>query len=179
MELIMKRKLRFIAIFIIMFTTVGCDQVTKEAARIYLSPDIPLMYLKGILQFILSHNTGAFLSWGAHWPEPIRFIFFTVFVTVGVFACLFYICFSKHISNQMVIAYSLIIAGGVGNLVDRLLFSGRVTDFIHLSIGPFRTGIFNIADVAGMIGAGLFAWHHLCNPIIRFHKGPQKASHLK
>jgi signal peptidase II len=56
----------------------------------------------------------------------------------------------------MIIAYSLLIAGGVGNLIDRLVFSGRVTDFIHISIGPFRTGIFNVADVAGMVGAGLF-----------------------
>jgi len=40
---------------------------------------------------------------------------------------------------------------GVGNLIDRFLFDGRVTDFLNVGIGSLRTGIFNIADVVGML----------------------------
>lgn len=42
--------------------------------------------------------------------------------------------------------------GGIGNLVDRILLSGLVTDFINIGIGNLRTGIFNVADMAIMTG---------------------------
>ncbi len=51
----------------------------------------------------------------------------------------------------------MFVAGGIGNLIDRMLLDGHVTDFMNLGIGSFRTGIFNIADVILMMGAfGLF-----------------------
>ena len=52
-------------------------------------------------------------------------------------------------------AMVLIAAGGMGNLVDRILRDGRVIDFMNLGLGPVRTGIFNIADVQIMVGLGL------------------------
>ncbi len=45
-------------------------------------------------------------------------------------------------------AVALILAGGMGNLIDRVLQDGVVVDFINVGIGPVRTGIFNVADVA-------------------------------
>lgn len=50
----------------------------------------------------------------------------------------------------------LILAGGFGNLYDRALNDGRVVDFMLLQIGPLKTGVFNVADIAIM--AGLFAF---------------------
>ena len=49
------------------------------------------------------------------------------------------------------ISYSLLIAGAI----DRLLFDGRVIDFMNLGIGGLRTGIFNVADVAIVAGLGV------------------------
>ena len=46
-----------------------------------------------------------------------------------------------------------ILAGGIGNLIDRILNNGLVTDFINVGIGPLRTGIFNVADIAFTCGA--------------------------
>ena len=55
-------------------------------------------------------------------------------------------------------AFSLVAAGGIGNLIDRIFRQGRVVDFMNMGITvnqfPLRTGIFNVADVAIM--AGLF-----------------------
>ena len=48
---------------------------------------------------------------------------------------------------------ALILAGGLGNQIDRLLFQGGVTDFLFLTLGPLHTGIFNVADMAIMAGA--------------------------
>lgn len=47
-----------------------------------------------------------------------------------------------------------LLAGGLGNLIDRLAHDGLVIDFINLGVGPLRTGIFNVADVA-ITGGGL------------------------
>jgi signal peptidase II len=38
-------------------------------------------------------------------------------------------------------------------LIDRLLYHGRVTDFLNVGIGSLRTGIFNLADMAILAGA--------------------------
>ena len=46
------------------------------------------------------------------------------------------------------------VAGGGSNLVDRALH-GAVVDFLNVGIGPLRTGIFNVADMAIMLGAAL------------------------
>ena len=51
------------------------------------------------------------------------------------------------------IAFAFIIAGGGSNIID-LILEGKVVDFLNIGIGDFRSGIFNIADMAIM--AGLF-----------------------
>ena len=54
----------------------------------------------------------------------------------------------------MQIGMCFLIGGGIGNIIDRLLY-GSVTDFLHIDFGLFRTGIFNLADVSIMIGIGI------------------------
>jgi signal peptidase II len=51
----------------------------------------------------------------------------------------------------------LFIAGGTSNLVDRIA-RGNVVDFMNVGIGSLRTGIFNVADVALMVGVVLVAF---------------------
>jgi signal peptidase II len=52
-------------------------------------------------------------------------------------------------------ALALLVGGGASNWIDRLANEGRVVDFMILGIGSLRTGVFNVADVAIMVGAGL------------------------
>jgi signal peptidase II len=47
---------------------------------------------------------------------------------------------------------ALFIAGGVSNWIDRVVH-GSVVDFLNVGIGPIRTGVFNVADMAIMLGA--------------------------
>jgi signal peptidase II len=49
----------------------------------------------------------------------------------------------------------LFLAGGASNWMDRVL-RGSVVDFLNMGIGSLRTGVFNVADVAIMLGAGFF-----------------------
>jgi signal peptidase II len=66
-----------------------------------------------------------------------------------------YLVRKRDLAAVDVIAFSLIAGGGVGNLIDRILYAGGVTDFLNLGIGPVRTGVFNVADIAIMLGAGM------------------------
>ncbi|MDO8994488.1 MAG: signal peptidase II, partial [Daejeonella sp.] len=53
--------------------------------------------------------------------------------------------------NLQIVGWCFVIGGGTGNLYDRIVH-GSVTDFLHLDLGLFQTGIFNLADVSIMIG---------------------------
>jgi signal peptidase II len=63
---------------------------------------------------------------------------------------------TPDLQRTQVIALLLIASGGLGNLLDRLLNQGAAIDFLNLGVGPVRTGIFNVADVLIVGGAGLF-----------------------
>ena len=70
---------------------------------------------------------------------------------------------STKIPKVESIALSLMLGGGVGNLIDRISNEGRVMDFMNLSIGSLRTGIFNVADIAILVGGiWLFCGHFSC-----------------
>ena len=55
------------------------------------------------------------------------------------------------------IAYSLIIGGALGNVIDRIRF-GAVVDFVQWHVAGFYWPAFNIADSAITIGAVLMVW---------------------
>ena len=58
-----------------------------------------------------------------------------------------------------VFSLALLFSGGIGNIIDRILFDRHVTDFINLGFLNIRTGIFNVADMwvtAGAVGLLLF-----------------------
>jgi signal peptidase II len=57
-------------------------------------------------------------------------------------------------SGVALVGVSLYAAGGVSNLADRVA-RGSVIDFLNVGLGPLRTGIFNVADMAIMLGVGL------------------------
>jgi lipoprotein signal peptidase len=52
---------------------------------------------------------------------------------------------------------TLFLAGGASNWIDRIV-RGSVVDFLNVGIGPVRTVIFNVADVAIMLGACIFVF---------------------
>ena len=56
--------------------------------------------------------------------------------------------------RRALLGVALIAAGGVSNLLDRITY-GMVIDFMNVGIGSLRTGIFNVADMAIMLGAAI------------------------
>lgn len=147
--------LRWLAAVAILTSCIGCDQATKAIAVRTLQDAEPRTYLGGVVRLEYAENPGGFLSLGSELPKTVRRGIFLV-VGGGLMAAVaFYIVRKRHASPVMFAALVLILAGGIGNLIDRVANDGLVTDFINLGIGRLRTGIFNVADVALLLGAGV------------------------
>jgi signal peptidase II len=138
---------------IILISCVGCDQTTKALAKNHLSQAQPISYLGDILRLHYMENVGAFLSLGSSLSAQARFWVLCVLTGSAVAGMLAFILIKRSLCPSFVAGLSLIIAGGIGNLIDRVFNNGAVIDFMNIGIGGLRTGIFNIADVAIMAGA--------------------------
>jgi signal peptidase II len=104
------------------------------------------------VRFELAANFGAFLSVGDSLPPALRdaLLLFGVPLLLVVF-CVFALR-EPNIDSRQICALGLVVGGGLANWLDRLLHGGAVTDFVSLGLGPLRTGIFNVADVAIVAG---------------------------
>jgi signal peptidase II len=131
---------------------VGCDQISKVIARDQLALGESHAFLGDTLRIIHVENTGAFLGLGANLPEPVRVALFQGAICLLILGLLWAAVLRSGTRPWHVVGFTLLAASGIGNLIDRLLFDGRVTDFLNLGIGSLRTGIFNIADVVGLLG---------------------------
>jgi signal peptidase II len=142
-------------IILVLGSSVGCDQVTKIAARNHLATSQPIYLLGGMFRFQYTENTGALLGLGASLPESVRFWSLVVFVSIVLAGMLRYVWTSPEMNWVSILGGSLLVGGGSSNLIDRLLNDGAVVDFMNMGIGNLRTGIFNVADVAIMVGIGI------------------------
>jgi signal peptidase II len=132
---------------------VGCDQVSKSAARSLLHTGVTESLFADSLRLQLMENPGSFLSMGASLPEHLRFTIFTAAVAVLLVGLVCASLFARRLSTARFVALALVAGGGFSNLIDRLVNDGRVTDFLNVGIGSLRTGIFNLADMAILAGA--------------------------
>lgn len=145
-------------LLLLLLGTIGCDQATKRWAHASLAQSPARSYLGDLITLEYSENAGAFLSVGATWPPRARLMLFSagaalllVFTAVALL--------SDGRSHASIVGVTLCVAGGVSNLSDRVS-RGLVIDFLNVGIGPVRTGIFNVADVAILAGVALaaFSW---------------------
>ncbi len=124
---------------------VAFDRLTKYLTAVHLKGKEPFVLIPKVVQFRYAENTGMAFSMlsGARW----------VFIILTVAVCVFglWYLFSNRVSSLW--AYwsaGVIIAGGIGNLIDRIALS-YVIDFIEPLFINFA--VFNIADSAVTLGA--------------------------
>ncbi len=142
---------------LVIAATVALDQLSKTTARALLEPNRRSSYLGDLLRLELVQNPGAFLSLGATLPPRIR----GVVLTWGVLALVLgtaWVALVRPGARPVALGAALVAGGGLGNLWDRIAANGFVTDFLNLGIGPLRTGVFNVADLAIVGGAVLLLW---------------------
>lgn len=152
----MKRTHRIAVILVILLGCVGCDQATKAVARAQLTPGATVSLFHDLVRLERSENPGAFLSLGEHWPIAVRRALFTAGGLLWVAGALGWALRARDANVTAILGAALVAGGGIGNVIDRLAHSGRVTDFLNVGIDPVRTGIFNVADMALMLGIALW-----------------------
>ncbi len=118
---------------------VAVDQIIKLLVIEHLEPIGSLPLIDGIIQLNYAENTGAaFGSFSAH--TNLLSIFTAVMIVIGFW----YLFIKKRKVDIEYVCIALIIAGGLGNLVDRI-FRGFVVDYIEPLFVDFA--IFNFADI--------------------------------
>ena len=138
---------------LLLAATAGCDRVTKHYALTNLAGTPGQSYLGDTIRLDYYENTGGFLSAGATWQPSTRTVVFQV--ANGLFLIGALIMAIRYQWSRLAAAgLILFVAGGLSNLIDRIAM-GSVIDFMNIGIGPLRTGIFNVADVAIMAGVVL------------------------
>lgn len=132
------------------------DVITKAIAVYSLVPQrIPHELFGDTVRFTLVYNPGA--AFGLHLGSYSRWIFMVL--TIGALFILGRLYRSTKDGDLLrTLAISLVCAGAIGNLIDRIRSAQGVVDFIDVGIGDARWPTFNVADMAVSIGAFLLAW---------------------
>ena len=161
----MSQRSKIILFCLMSFLFIGCDQVTKSLAKEHLMNKEPKTYLNDTFRLEYVENTGAFLSFGADWSKGLSIIVFSILPLLFLIGLFIYsIVKSKDMSAINMFSLALIFAGGVGNIIDRILHDRHVIDFMNVGIKNLRTGIFNVADLCVTTGVILLIFCYRKKP---------------
>ena len=127
------------------------DQLTKKWAESALKGQRTQEYLGGLFKLIYAENRGAWGSFGSDYSEFWRYFLLIILPVGALIALTIFLFKSKKLKTWDYTAYSLILSGGVGNLIDRILYD-YVIDFLYIGYRGIGTNIFNIADMVIMAG---------------------------
>lgn len=131
---------------ILIAVLIGIDQLTKNYAVELLRGNGDFTVIPGLLEFTYVENYGA--AFGMLQNKTLFFLLLTGMAMAAFVVFLF--GYKKHTPLTYAIC-TLILAGGLGNMIDRAMQS-YVVDFIHVLFFP---PVFNFADCCAVIGTGL------------------------
>lgn len=143
---------------------VAVDQASKYIALQTLVNKGEIDYFGGLFRWVFATNKGAFLSLGSNLGDGSRFWLLTAFNSLILVCVALFVLFKDQLRTPIVCALALILAGGIGNLIDRMFRDGEVIDFMNVGIGSLRTGIFNVADLAIVGGLALLLLSEFRSP---------------
>jgi signal peptidase II len=147
-----RKVLPFILPAVVLCSCIGCDQWTKSLATVHFRQARAMSFLGDVLRIQYAENPGAFLGAGSRLPATTRFAILVVVNAVFLAMIAGLLILKRPVGRAQHLAVVLLLAGGIGNLIDRLFHNGLVIDFLNVGVGPVRTGIFNVADMAIMAG---------------------------
>ena len=137
------------------------DQVTKYLAVNYIQPHETIEVMP-FFNLVIRYNPGAafsFLADAGGWQ-----VFFFATISAVVSLGIIYWMYTIPAKNRWLsIALALILAGAIGNLIDRLML-GEVVDFIDWYYGSYHWPTFNVADSVILLGAAMMLLDGYVNP---------------
>lgn len=151
--------LSYVLALIVAGGVVGLDQYTKALAVNNLINGESKVFIKGILRLAFCENTG-----GA-WGMLSGYTWLLVSITFVIFVVLVALLLKLGAKNKLLFwAIALVLSGGVGNMIDRVFKGGKVVDFLQFDF--WRSfPIFNVADCAVVIGAGLLIFYFVLETV--------------
>jgi len=148
------------------------DQLSKYWAEHSLQGDVVAIFFW--FDFSLVHNTGAafgFLNQAGGW-QHVFFVSLAIIISIVI---LFMLRALKSNERHLAIAYCLIIAGALGNAVDRVIYQ-YVIDFVHWFYQGWHYPHFNVADIAIFFGAALLIFDAFGKPFMNLSATSDGAS---
>lgn len=136
-----KKKLFLALDLLFILALITADQYTKYLAVIYLKDKPAYNIINGVLELNYLENKGA--AFGMLQNQKVFFIFVAI-VILGVIAYVLFKCPPDKKYNVLHLLLSLIAAGAIGNMIDRIRLN-YVVDFIYIVLINFP--IFNVADM--------------------------------
>ena len=135
-----KNTIFYIIIVAIVVVGIVLDMITK-----HITMGANQSIIDGVVSAIFTWNTGA--GWSILSDQTLLL---TIFSALLVVALVLLIIFYRPQSKLFSVGTGLVLAGAIGNLIDRIIF-GAVRDFIHLDFMSFP--VFNVADILLTFGA--------------------------
>jgi signal peptidase II len=133
----------------LILAVVALDQITKYAIEARLSLGQSIELIKGFFSLTYARNTGA--AWSILTGQMT---FFYIISTIALIVMTYFLLKTDRKENLQRIALALLIAGTLGNFIDRLMFQ-YVRDFLDFIIIGYDFPIFNVADISLNIAIGL------------------------
>lgn len=160
----------YILAFLCGVAVLVADQITKYYIVSNFEIGGTAEFLKGFIDIIYINNKGG--AWGILNGYTWALLSITAIVMV--------ICFTLLLKlgrkNKILFwAITLVLFGGIGNMIDRIFRDGNVVDFLHFEFWP-TFPIFNVADCAVVVGAGLLIFYFVYDSIKDAKEKKLKAS---
>lgn len=149
----------YILAFLCGVLLLGADQLTKY----YISTNFVLgesgEFLSGFIDLTYIHNRGG--AWGMLYGRT--YILLPITLVIMIICIIFYVKYGKK-SRLLLWAITLVMSGGIGNMIDRVFRGGNVVDFLHFEFFP-SFPVFNVADCAIVVGAGLLILYFILDAV--------------
>ena len=131
--------------YIVLIITLLVDFITKIALT-----NKSIVLIKSFLSLIYTKNYGA--AWSIFLNQRLLLILISIVLLIIIFSY----SLKFKINKKNLIAFGLLLGGLLGNLIDRIIY-GYVRDFISLQFGNYYYPIFNVADMAIVVGVIIIA----------------------
>ncbi len=148
----------------------GADQFTKYYISHNFVKGESYKFLPGFIDITYIHNDGG--AWGMLGGYTWVLLSVTIVIMLVCIALLL----KTGIKDKLMFwAITLILSGGIGNMIDRVFRDGNVIDFLHFEFW-YRFPVFNVADCVIVVGAGLMLFYFFKEMI---RESLQKRAELK
>jgi signal peptidase II len=139
---------------LIVLIVVLLDRWTKHLVAARIAPYAHIQVIPGFFRLTHTENTGAAFSLFADSTAPWKTALLIGFSVIALIVVTTLLWKNHHAQVATGVGLSLIMGGALGNLWDRLA-RGRVVDFLLVYVKQYQWPVFNLADSAIVVGAGL------------------------